>query len=81
MGDGTLIGYFTKKNDARNAFRELTKKGFSRITLTYKDPVGALHATTPSLWFRILRAPSGVLPWIRQTISGHEPDVMHDHAR
>lgn len=43
MGDGTLIGYFTKNDDARNAFRDLTKKGFSRITLTYKNTDGALN--------------------------------------
>ncbi len=81
MGDGTLIGYFTKKDDARNAFRELTKKGFNRIALTYKDTDGALHATAPPLWYRMPRLLLGALPRFRQTLSGVEPDLMLEHAR
>jgi cyclic beta-1,2-glucan synthetase len=81
VGDGTLIGYFTKKDDARKAFRELTKKGASRITLTYKDLDGSLHNAAPSRWYRMLRATSVALPWLRRAIFGVESDILNNHAR
>ncbi|MBW6519704.1 MAG: cyclic beta 1-2 glucan synthetase [Desulfoarculaceae bacterium] len=55
MGIGTLIAYFAKQDEARRALRELTRQGFSRTALVYKDANGDIHSAGPILWRRALR--------------------------
>jgi len=49
---GTLVGYFAKQDEARNALRELARHGFSRTALIHKGTDGETQSTTPFSWHR-----------------------------
>ena len=49
MAFGILIGYFTKKDDARKALRELSRQDFRRTALIHKDKGGDVHIEVPLL--------------------------------
>jgi cyclic beta-1,2-glucan synthetase len=50
MGDGILIGYFSNRDEARKALREMMRQGFHRIAVVRKDPDGKIHVGDPFLW-------------------------------
>ncbi|HVP57156.1 MAG TPA: glycosyl transferase, partial [bacterium] len=54
MREGTLVGYFAKREEARRALRELGKRGFHRAALIYKGTAGEIHTWDPFLWRRAL---------------------------
>jgi cyclic beta-1,2-glucan synthetase len=50
MEAGTLIGYFSERNEARRALRELQRRGFRRAALVHKTAEGDVHTRDPFLW-------------------------------
>ncbi len=51
---GILISYFATSNDAREATRELNKKGFLRVALVHKTRGGVIRTWDPFLRRRII---------------------------
>jgi len=49
VGSAVLIGYFSKQEEGRQALRELTRQGYSRIALVHKGLAGDIHVTDPFL--------------------------------
>ena len=49
-----LISYFVRRNDARDALRELKKSGFRRAALVHKTADGDVHTQDPFLLRRTL---------------------------
>lgn len=56
MSVGILIGYFSNKEEARRALRELAKQGFTRTALAHKGADGDVHITDPFSQRRALGA-------------------------
>jgi cyclic beta-1,2-glucan synthetase len=56
MEAGTLIGYFSERNEARRALRELPRRGFRRAALVHETADGDVHTRDPFLWRRALGA-------------------------
>ncbi|MGA2532307.1 MAG: glucoamylase family protein [Candidatus Aminicenantales bacterium] len=56
MEAGTLIGYFSERNEARRALRELQRRGFRRAALVHKTADGDVHKRDLFLWRRALGA-------------------------
>lgn len=54
MDDGILIGYFAKNDEARKAFRTLTRQRFGKAALVYQSSDGEARVTTPFYWRRAL---------------------------
>ena len=54
MSVGTLIGYFSKQEEARRALRELVREGFNRVALIHKSLDGDVHITDSFIWRRAL---------------------------
>jgi len=52
---GILIGYYTNRDEARRALRELMRQGFHRIALVRKSSEATIHIGDPFLWRRALR--------------------------
>jgi cyclic beta-1,2-glucan synthetase len=52
----TLIGYFTKREEARKVFRELQRRGFHRAALVSRTADGHIDTWDPLPWRRILGA-------------------------
>ena len=81
MGEGTLIGYFTKQNEARNALRKLNQQGYKQAILAYKAANGAIRTAEPTFWRRLFRLTLSSLPWFKRFVSGVKPEVVQHHAR
>ena len=56
LGKGILLGYFAKRIEAREALRELEKKGYHRAALVHKTADGEIQIWDPFLWRRALGA-------------------------
>ena len=52
MEAGILVGYFTKRDEARGALRELQRRGFRRAALVSKAADGEVRTWDPFLWRR-----------------------------
>jgi hypothetical protein len=52
MAVGNLIGYFTNRQEAKKALRELARQGFRRAVLIHKDRDGGIRRKDPFLWGR-----------------------------
>jgi hypothetical protein len=83
METGILIGYFTKRDEARRAFRKLQRRGFRRAALISKTADGDVHIWDPFLRRRALGATiafilfgvlagaaATILQWPEPTLSG-----------
>ena len=55
---GILISYFTKRDDARESFGKLQRKGYRRVVLVSKGSEGKVRTRCP---FRLLLPPCGVI--------------------
>jgi cyclic beta-1,2-glucan synthetase len=69
VNNGILIGYFSKRDEARNAIRELMRQGFHRIALVRKGADGTVHIGDPfllrlALWITVDAIFFGCLAWI-----------------
>jgi len=53
LREGTLVGYFAVRDEARRALRELGKRGFRRAALIYKGANGDIRTWEPSLGRRV----------------------------
>jgi cyclic beta-1,2-glucan synthetase len=49
VGEGILIGYFAKRDEARRALRELRRRGFRRVALASKTADGHIQTRDPFL--------------------------------
>ncbi len=56
MKTGILIGYFGKREEAREAFRKLRRKGYRRFAWVSKNADGEIHTGDPFHWSRIFGA-------------------------
>ena len=56
MKTGTLIGYYVKSQEAREAFRKLRRKGYRRVVWVSKNTDGEIHIGDPFRWHRIFGA-------------------------
>ena len=54
MREGTLVGYFAIREEARRALRELGKRGFRRAALIHKGVDGEIRIWDPFLRRRAL---------------------------
>jgi len=51
---GNLISYFPARDEAREALRQLKKKGFHHTALVHKTAGGDLRKWNPFIWRRII---------------------------
>ena len=56
MDATTLIGYFTKRDEARKVFRELQRRGFHRAAMVSRTADGRVDTWDPLPWRRVLGA-------------------------
>jgi len=56
METGILIGYFAKRDEAREALKKLQRRGFHRAALVSKATDGNIHTWDPFQWRRIFGA-------------------------
>jgi len=54
VGVGILIGYFSHKDQARKALRDLTRQGYNRTALVHKGTDGDINSTDSYFWRRVL---------------------------
>lgn len=53
MNSGVLTAFFSKREDARRAFRKLDRREFRRLALIYKTEEGVISIHDRFLWHRI----------------------------
>ena len=56
MKTGLLIGYYVERQEAREAFKKLRRKGYRRVACVSKNADGEIHTRDPFHWRRILGA-------------------------
>jgi len=63
MEAGILIGYFAKRDEAREALRKLQRRGIRRAALVTKTADGDVHIRDPFLWRRAFGAILAFIPF------------------